>query len=333
MDEIEVNIKLASNNKTYNIPIRKSDTILKLKEYCKIISNIPQDQQNLLYKGKMLLDEKLIKYYNIENNQNIILVKKKIQKSGSLNQNSKINFFNIINLNESDNKEINLNEVFNICNIFPDIASLYNNLDLNRFDDFYQLLGVGNFKDIIGIEPQKMKEILKDPSTKEMMNDMLKDPSIIEMLFNNPMFRTRIQNNRFLKFVFQNLNFFANKIANNSNYLQIGLNTFKENKRDELNSGTGISIPPDPFENANNNQIMNSSSQISDINSFNNIIIENKDNFKNSRINIDLKEKYKDQLSQLKSMGFSNEEINIQTLNKTNGNIENAIDKILEQNN
>jgi len=281
----------------------------------------------------MLLDEKLIKYYNIENNKNIILVKKEVQKSEALNQNSKINFFNIINLNESDNKEINLNEVFNICNIFPDIASLYNNLDLNRFDDFYQLLGVGNFKDIIGIEPQKMKEILKDPSTKEMMNDMLKDPSIIEMLFNNPMFRTRIQNNRFLKFVFQNLNFFANKIANNSNYLQIGLNTFKENKRDELNSGTGISIPPDPFENANNNQIMNSSSQMSNINSFNNINIENKDNFKNSRINIDFKEKYKDQLSQLKSMGFSNEEINIQALNKTNGNIENAIDKILEKNN
>ena len=281
----------------------------------------------------MLLDEKLIKYYNIENNQNIILVKKKIQKSGSLNQNSKINFFNIINLNKSDNKEINPNDVFNICNIFPDIVSLYNNLDLNRFDDFYQLLGVGNFKDIIGIEPQKMKELLKDPSTKEMVNDMLKDPSTFEKLLNNPNFRAGIQNNRFLKFVFQNLNFLANKIANNSNYLQMMLNILKENKGDELNFGTGISIPPDPFENVNNNQIMNSSSQMSNINSFNNINIENKDNFKNSRINIDFKEKYKDQLSQLKNMGFSNEEINIQALNKTNGNIENAIDKILEQNN
>ena len=48
MEEIEVNIKLASNNQIYNIPIRRSDTILKLKEYCKILSNIPQDQQILL---------------------------------------------------------------------------------------------------------------------------------------------------------------------------------------------------------------------------------------------------------------------------------------------
>ena len=81
MEEIEVNIKIAENNKIYNIPIRKLDTILKLKEYCKIISNTPQDQQNLLYKGKILLDEKLINDYNIENNHDIILVKKKAPKS------------------------------------------------------------------------------------------------------------------------------------------------------------------------------------------------------------------------------------------------------------
>ena len=76
MEQIEVNIKIAANNHMYNIPIRKSDKILKLKEYCKILSNIPQDQQKLLYKGKILSDDKLINDYNIENNHNIILVKK-----------------------------------------------------------------------------------------------------------------------------------------------------------------------------------------------------------------------------------------------------------------
>ena len=76
MEEIEVNIKLAENNKIYNILIRKVDTILKLKEYCKIISNIPTDQQNLLYNGIILSNEKLINDYNIENNHYIILAKK-----------------------------------------------------------------------------------------------------------------------------------------------------------------------------------------------------------------------------------------------------------------
>ena len=80
MEQIEVNIKLASNNQVYNLPIRKSESIIKLKEYCQIISNIPQDQQILLYKGKMLLNEKLIKDYDIENNQEIILAKREEQK-------------------------------------------------------------------------------------------------------------------------------------------------------------------------------------------------------------------------------------------------------------
>ena len=152
MDQIEVNIKLASNNKIYNLPIRKSDTVLKLKEYCKIISNIPEDQQNLLYKGKILLDEKLINYYNIENDHNIILVKKGDQKTESSNQNLKHNFSNIINLNKSNNKEIKPNDLLNFYNKISDIHSFLNNFDFNQIDNLYQFLGVGNFKDIIGFE-------------------------------------------------------------------------------------------------------------------------------------------------------------------------------------
>ena len=54
MEQIEVNIKIKENNLMYNILIGKSDTILKLKEYCQIISNIPPAQQILIYRGKIL---------------------------------------------------------------------------------------------------------------------------------------------------------------------------------------------------------------------------------------------------------------------------------------
>ena len=129
------------------MPIRKSDTVLKLKEYCKILSNIPEDQQNLLYKGKILLDEKLINFYNIENDHNIILVKKEIQKSEeSLNQKIKNYYLKMINLNKSNNKEIKLNDILNFYNNFPDIISLINNLDFNQFDNIIQLLGVEALK-------------------------------------------------------------------------------------------------------------------------------------------------------------------------------------------
>ena len=169
MEEIEVNIKIAEKNRTNNIPIRKSDTILKLKEYCKIISNIPQDQQNLLFKGKILLDEKLINYYNIENNNDIILVKKEDPKTvnipinkNSNNSNPNENFINIHNVNFSIDKEINPNDIANAYNQVPDLFSIYNNMDMNLIDKVYQLYGLGKFSDIFGVEPQQFKEMLKE---------------------------------------------------------------------------------------------------------------------------------------------------------------------------
>jgi len=204
MDQIEVNIKLASNNKIYNLPIRKSDTILKLKEYCKIISNIPEDQQNLLYKGKILLDEKLINYYNIENDHNIILVKKEVQKAESSNQNFIDYLFKTINSNKLNNKEIKPNDLFNLCNKIPNIYSFYNNVDWNQIHNFYQFLGVGNFKDIIGLEPKEMKELLNDPSKRDMFDKLIKDPSEFEGILNDPIVREKIQNNPFAKIAIQN---------------------------------------------------------------------------------------------------------------------------------
>ena len=80
MEEIEVNIKFSKNNKIYYMLIRKSDTILRLKEYCQKISDIPPSEQNLLYKGKILIDEKLIGDYNIGDNHTILLLKKEEPK-------------------------------------------------------------------------------------------------------------------------------------------------------------------------------------------------------------------------------------------------------------
>ena len=78
---------------------------------------------------------------------------------------------------------------------------------------------------------------------------------------------------------------------------------------------------------------MNSSNQIPNNNTFNESNTGKKENFINSGINIDYKEKYKEQLSQLKNMGFTNEETNIQVLKQSNGNIDNALDKLLKMNN
>jgi len=305
MEQIEINIKLASNNLKYNIPIRKSDTILQLKEYCQILSNIPQDQQILLYNGKILLNEKIIKDYNIENNKNILLVKKEESKPVN-NILFRPDLKDIILKNAkptSNNKEINVDElskvIIQLGNLFP-----FFKYDINKIDNYYQMLGLKDMSEIIGLDSQKyekIKEILKDPEFNLYIKEKIKDPSILKKVYNEHEIKKILQNYPFARSILQ--------ISLYSQYIQNYLNFFfkKDEKKEDDNligsSGTEISEPPDPFRSLNSSQIMNSSDKISNMNTINNNNIVNKEIFGNENgIDIDYKEKYKTQLSQLKDM-------------------------------
>ena len=318
MEEIEVNIKLAANNQIYNLAIRKSDTILKLKEYCQIISNIPPAQQALFYKGKILSNEKLINEYDIETNHNIILVKKEELKPVNIK-------------NFSDNKEINPNEVAKALEQFPDLLSFFEKVDFNMYDNYCRSFGLGSFSSIYGIEPQEFKEMLKDPSNRDILKNISNDPSSLETFLSDPELQKKFQDKPFLKLSFQ-----YPKIFMTPHYFQMYQNMFKVKEKNIIESSNSeISLPPDPFESLNDNQdnqIMNSSGQKSNINFFNHNNTGNKEILGNNGIDIDYKKEYKDQLSQLKDMGFINEETNIQVLKQSKGNINNAIENLLKYN-
>jgi len=184
------------------------------------------------------------------------------------------------------------------------------------------------------IEPEKYKEILKiinDPSDKDLMKNMIKDPSLLATIFNIPELKIKCQNDPIFKLFYQNP-----KIFLSPQILQKNLNMLEKDRKNIIESSkTEISVPPDPFENKNNNhnnQMMNSSEQISYINTFNNNSSGNKEIFGNNDIDIDYKEKHKEQLSLLKDMGFINEESNIQALKQFNGNINNALEKLMKEN-
>ncbi len=55
----------------------------------------------------------------------------------------------------------------------------------------------------------------------------------------------------------------------------------------------------------------------------------NTNNTFNSTNQIDPKEKYKEQNERLKEMGFTNEELNFQALAKTGGNVDAAVERLL----
>jgi len=171
MEHIEVNIKLASNNQVYNLPIRKSETIIKLKEYCQIISNIPQDKQILLYKGKKLLNEKLIKDYDIENNQEIILAKREEQKP-----------MNIGELLDSanNNKEINPKEIAKSIGSFPNLLSFCEQFDFDKCANYFRLMGIENSSQEWIAEMKEFKELLKDPFFRDYIKNIKPDTSFLE---------------------------------------------------------------------------------------------------------------------------------------------------------
>lgn len=80
-DTITLKIKMSTNNTLFDISISKSATVKELKNSCSAAdkSNISPPEQNLVYKGRILADEKLLSDYNISNDHTIILVKKYIE--------------------------------------------------------------------------------------------------------------------------------------------------------------------------------------------------------------------------------------------------------------
>ena len=326
MEEIEVNIKLLKNNKIYYMLIRKSDTILRLKEYCQKISDIPPSEQNLLYKGKILIDEKLISSYNIENNQTIILLKKEEPKSEYVPIAQ--NFNSLKNKKLLDNKDINYTEVVKSFRQLPDLSSFFKNLDVKKLNNYSQSFGFETIPELCDIKPQEWEECLKDPSFLEMINNLFNDPSSLENFLKDKNFQDVIQKSPIHKFICLNP-----QIITPENFQKVK-NSFYQNEKNLIESSkTEISVPPDPFGSLDNNQInqmINSSDKITNINSFNKYNTPNKEIIDNNEIDIDYKEKYKDQLSQLNDMGFIDEESNIQALKQCNGDINNALEKLLK---
>lgn len=94
-DNISIKIKMSSNNSTFEITISKSSTINELKEMCKTSSGINPPEQNLVYRGRILVDDKLVSDYNIATDHTIILVKKHVEAKG---KQIFFYFFNFLNL-------------------------------------------------------------------------------------------------------------------------------------------------------------------------------------------------------------------------------------------
>ena len=365
-EEIQVKIKMTSNAQVYTVKVLKSDTILTLKEKCQKETEVPPESQNLVYKGRILANEKLVSDYKIENDHTIILVKKHSPSqpsteskptSSNTTANTSNNNANANNINNNANNNTNNNNNNNSNwnnNPFmgmgggqmPDLSQLgdlMGNIDPNELNSMMQNFGMGNLGNM-GMNPQMMNQIFSNPMYMQMMQNMLQNPELLQMALNSPQMRQLAQNNPQMQAILNNPQLIQQML--NPQTLQMMSSMFQGmgGNANNQNNQNNNNNPPMPqfdlnqmasllgnmggmggmFGNGGNAQDMGTGNSSGTQENFSNIGIN-----ENNDANVDYKEKYKDQLAQMKDMGFINEEANIQVLKQCSGNVQFAVERLL----
>ena len=284
----EINIKIKYNKGGITIKELTILSDMKIEELRVIIEEefkIPTFKQNLIFKGRMLKNEKKIEDYNITNNDIILLVEK---------------------LGEEKEKE----GLKNVTGQSGVGAPGQINYDLLK-----QPMGFdGNINQVI--------EAMKIPEIQGQMESMMDDPNVIEAMMQNPQMKALCEINPGIKDLMTNKEFIKNMLKPEN------LEAMKNLQEGNFNPNS----VPNLFNFPNNNNINNNFG----FNLFNpmmNPLMMGQPNFFSQRntnmTKEQLKEKYKNEIQSIKDMGFDNEEKIINALQKTNGNINASIERLI----
>ena len=287
----EINIKIKYNKGGITIKELTILSDMKIEELRVIIEEefkIPTFKQNLIFKGRMLKNEKKIEDYNITNNDIILLVEK---------------------LGEEKEKE----GLKNVTGQSGVGAPGQINYDLLK-----QPMGFGgNINQVI--------EAMKIPEIQGQMESMMDDPNVIEAMMQNPQMKALCEINPGIKDLMTNKEFIKNMLKPEN------LEAMKNLQEGNFNPNS----VPNLFNFPNNNNINNINNNFG-FNLFNpmmNPLMMGQPNFFSQRntnmTKEQLKEKYKKEIQAIQDMGFDNEEKIINALQKTNGNINASIERLI----
>jgi uncharacterized ubiquitin-like protein YukD len=88
VEEISIKIKRTNNNSLIEVKVSKSATVLELKEVIQEKSGIDANRQSLVYKGKILADDRTLSEYQVENDHTLILVEKVVNSQSTHSSNT-----------------------------------------------------------------------------------------------------------------------------------------------------------------------------------------------------------------------------------------------------
>ena len=204
-DNIILRIEFTEDDSINQILINKKSTIQNLKLAIKNKLNINCDEQVLINKGEILQNDKLIKDYNIINNNRIILVKE--EKEPNL-----IDDINDDDYDESENQIIRINQDEDNPNVL---------LDMN----FY-------LKKKYGLNPNLLTSFMTSQIGKTMINNMFSDPEAFFNFAHNPIIKKVFEKEPLLKFCKHD---FKNLIENQEIQMMMGqLSQLKPQKSNKI---------------------------------------------------------------------------------------------------
>ncbi len=356
-NEITITIKQANaSKKTEILQISPECTIDDLRELISIKFNIPPIKQNLILKGHILKDGKTIQESNIKD-KDIILLVEKIGVTQKQNNLPKVPLqsghgapgqINYDLLSQPLGGNINL-EQFNQILSIPEVSSQLNDMidDPNVINAMLEnpqikpLLDANPFMRSIMSNPEFLRNMLK-PENIRAMQDMMQNRENMMNSMNQPINNNNMNQNNNNMFSGMNMNPFMmnplmmaqmqqmfqnrnNNNAQNNSQQQNDNNNNNTNMNNSQNNNMGMGFNPffNPFM---MNPFMNSFGM-----GMNNIGMNQNFNIPEPSIE-QLKEKYGEQNKQLKDMGFDKEEDNLKALHKTGGNIDAAVERLLNNN-
>ena len=285
---------------------------------------IPPYKQNLIYKGKMLQNEKKIEDYKISNNDIILLVEK-VGETG---------------------EKVGLTNVKGQTGVGAPGQINYDLLKqpMGFQGDLGQVIEAMKIPEIAG----QVDSMFDDPN---IINSMLENPQVKALCDLNPNIKNLLTNKEFMKSMLQPENLERMKkiqdgTANFGDMLHMA--NLNGGDNNNMNNNWGNNMNMNMNNNWSNNN-MNNPFGMFGMPMFNPLLMNpmmrgmpnlfgqglgnNLNNNANNNLNVmtqeQLKEKYKEQIGKIKDMGFDNEEDIANALKKTNGNIDAAIERLI----
>ncbi|KAH8584152.1 DSK2 like with a ubiquitin domain [Cryptosporidium sp. chipmunk genotype I] len=345
VDEISIVFKVSGGTQ-FNISVPRNTTIKDLKDRISEPSSIPSSQQRLIYKGRILKDNDSLDEMKVESGHTMHLVKSGVQTENQKPQNISDQ---TADHNSSNNSQAtNNNTSQNLNSIPPTCNGTNNGANQNPNDPFAAMMNMLSGSDL-GFQAQNLRDfsqnsyngfgggpnnnfgnipdlnsLMNSPIFQQSINELANNPQLVRnILHSNPMFAQLSANNPMLDQMLNNPEMM--RMMLNPQMIQSVLNS---NNMNSSNANSNqFSSPNGGFSSTQLNGLLNDPSIASMLSGITNGANRNI----NSNAPNPMPQMYATQLSQLRDMGFIDVDASLSALQESGGDINAAINKLLER--